>query len=169
MREVRWVNQKERLDINIWKEKIRQMKKEQWLIVLLIGILLLVISLPTKESENETKADSAVQDAGEEDEEKSMQESFSYEQQLEARLEDILSRMEGVGQVQVMLSVDEEENSSLYTSSNNVPSVTGVLILCDGADDATVVQNISDAVMALFQIEIHKIKVGKRTTKGESP
>jgi stage III sporulation protein AG len=77
--------------------------------------------------------------------------------------------MEGVGQVQVMLSVDEEENSSLYTSSNNVPSVTGVLILCDGADDATVVQNISDAVMALFQIEIHKIKVGKRTTKGESP
>ena len=79
---------------------------------------------------------------------------------LEARLEEVLSQVEGVGKVQVMVMTGEENDSqSFYSSKENV--VTGVLIAAQGADNSVVSRNIVEAVMALFQIEAHKIKVMK--------
>ena len=48
-----------------------------------------------------------------------------------------------------------------YVIKENMPSIAGVLIIADGADKAEVVQNISDAVKALFDVDAHKIKVMK--------
>ena len=56
----------------------------------------------------------------------------------------------------LMTGQDEE---SFYSSGNT--EVTGVLIAAEGADDSVTVQNIQEAVMALFQIEAHKIKIMK--------
>ena len=39
--------------------------------------------------------------------------------------------------------------------------VTGVLIVAEGADNAVTVQKIQQAVMALFQIDAHKIRIMK--------
>lgn len=79
---------------------------------------------------------------------------------LEARLEEVLSQVEGVGKVQVMVMTGEEKDSrSFYSSKENV--VTGVLIAAQGADNSVVSRNIVEAVMALFQIEAHKIKIIK--------
>ena len=39
--------------------------------------------------------------------------------------------------------------------------VTGVLVSAEGGGDPVVVKNIQEAVMALFQLEAHKIKVMK--------
>lgn len=52
-------------------------------------------------------------------------------------------------------------NSKPYVIKENMPSIAGVLIIADGADKAEVVQNISDAVKALFDVDAHKIKVMK--------
>lgn len=41
------------------------------------------------------------------------------------------------------------------------PQVTGVLVAAKGGDNPVVVQNIREAVEALFQVEPHKIKVMK--------
>ena len=40
--------------------------------------------------------------------------------------------------------------------------VTGVLVSATGGDNSLVVQKIQEAVMALFQVEAHKIKVMKK-------
>ena len=39
--------------------------------------------------------------------------------------------------------------------------ITGVLIAAQGADDPVTVREIQQAVMALFQVEAHRIKVIK--------
>lgn len=113
---------------SIWKSLLEKGNKTQLLIVLLVGILLLVIAIPTGNRKSETAQASA----------------------LESRLERILSKTEGVGQVNVMISVKEKEQ------------VEGVVVVSEGADNAVVVRNITEIVKALFPVDSHKIKVIKR-------
>ena len=78
----------------------------------------------------------------------STQSTDEIQSSLECRLQNILENVEGVGEVKVMLMTEETE-------------VRGVLIAAEGASDPVVVQKIQQAVMALFQIEAHKIKIMK--------
>ncbi|MCI9197600.1 MAG: hypothetical protein HFH54_11520 [Lachnospiraceae bacterium] len=81
---------------------------------------------------------------------------------LEAQLEDLLLRVEGIGEVRVMLMLKDTSDSITSFSTQDAPvSVQGVLIAAQGGDDPVVVRNIQEAVMALFQVEAHKIKVMK--------
>ncbi len=41
------------------------------------------------------------------------------------------------------------------------PRIEGVLVVAEGGGDSKTVKNISDAVLALFPVEVHKIKVVK--------
>lgn len=81
-------------------------------------------------------------------------------QRMERDLERLLSKVEGVGEVQVLLTI-KEDSGALYSSGTSSPQVTGVLIAASGADNLSVVENIQGAVQALFQVEAHKIKVMK--------
>ena len=74
---------------------------------------------------------------------------------LEQRLQNILESMEGAGRVKVMLMTGEPQG--IYQSEGT--EVKGVLIAAEGASDPVVAQKIQQAVMALFQIEAHKIKI----------
>lgn len=62
--------------------------------------------------------------------------------------------------------VENDEGSSPYVSQKIQPCVEGILIISQGADNSVTVQNISDAVLALFDIEAHKIKVVKMSSVG---
>lgn len=113
--------------IEKWKRKIRNMKKEDYIVLILIGVLLLIISLPT-DREKASKGNISI--SGEENgqeggkitetagrtEEKSVDETQklnnndcydleSYVEKLESRVEEVLSGMEGAGKVQVMITV----------------------------------------------------------------
>ena len=77
-----------------------------------------------------------------------------------AKLEELLSRVEGVGEVRVVLMTGVEKDSSSFYNSGQ-ETVTGVLVAAQGADNSVVSRNIVEAVMALFQVEAHKIKVMK--------
>lgn len=59
-----------------------------------------------------------------------------------------------------------EENSdgtqSPYVSKKITPEIDGIIVVADGAGDAAVVENITEAVKALFDVDMHKIKVIKR-------
>ena len=59
-----------------------------------------------------------------------------------------------------------EQNSdgsqSPYVSKELLPQIEGVVVIGDGGDNAVVVQNITEAVQALFGVEAHKIKIMKR-------
>lgn len=109
-------------------------KKNQWVIVLLIGILLVIIALPT---DSEPQVDTGKHDVS----------NTVATSEIEAKLKNLLANMQGVGAVQVMITYREEEQ------------VEGIVILAEGAENAVVVRNITEVVQALFQVDAHKIKV----------
>ena len=63
----------------------------------------------------------------------------------ENRLKNILSKIDGVGKVDVMIS----------------PENTGVVIVAEAAGNPVVEENIYESVLVLYDIEMHKIKIVK--------
>lgn len=134
-----------------WKEKWIMGGRSKWLILMLGGLLLIVISLPTSSKKESSESRTVLLE----------EESVELEKtQLETKLEVLLKTVEGVGNAEVILMTGDTEENDFYVSSAPV-KVTGVLIAAEGADDYTVVRNIQEAVMALFQVDAHKIKVMK--------
>ena len=111
-----------------------------------------------------------------------------YKAAMERELKDILERVEGVGRAEVMVTLrgseekvtlkdnasgggrleeetvlieDENRNSSPYVVMEKEPEIEGVVVVCDGGEDAVIRREVTEAVCALFQIESHKIKVMK--------
>ena len=119
------------------------------MVLLLLGMLLTVIALPVSDSKEQTEEK---QDLTENTESCEGDRTL-----LEAKLESILENTEGVGKVQVLLMTGQQQG---FYGSGKI-EVTGVLISAEGADDPVIVRNIQQAVMALFQIEAHKIKIMK--------
>lgn len=101
--------------------------KNNFLVLLIVGLLLVVMAIPTGGTKVET----------------------SYSTETEKRLETILSEMNGVGEVHVMVTFQDDD------------VVEGVAVIADGGEDPVVVQNIIEVVQALFHVESHKIKVIK--------
>jgi stage III sporulation protein AG len=116
-------------------------------------MLLTVIALPVSDHK---EAEDAAQETAASGEESNL--TGADKTTLERRLEEFLSRVDGVGEVQVLL-MTEEESTGFYSSGNT--TVTGVLVAAQGADRPVIVQKIKEAVMALFQLEAHKIKIMK--------
>ena len=125
------------------------MTKQQWIVILLLGLLLSVITLPVSKKSSTPKQTILMDN--------STQSTDEIQSSLERRLQNILENVEGVGEVKVMLMTEEQQG--IYRSGET--EVRGVLIAAEGASDPVVVQKIQQAVMALFQIEAHKIKIMK--------
>ncbi len=146
-----WGIREENCEVLAWK-----MGSRQWVILLLLGLLLTVIALPVsdkKDSSPEVKSSSFFSASSEKN-------TDAERTVLEKKLEDLLSQTEGVGKVRVLLMTGEEKDSSSFYDSGN-QAVTGVLIAAEGADNSVVSRNIVEGVMALFQLDAHKIKVMK--------
>ena len=56
---------------------------------------------------------------------------------------------------------DAQGKESPYVKKTLAPQIEGVLVLAQGGDNAVVAARITEAVVALFGIEAHKIKVMK--------
>lgn len=122
--------------IEKWKLKLRNMKKEDYIVLVLIGVLLLIISLPTDREKNAkgnisisgeengqeggkaAKIESGTEENTEKTEEKTEEKTGglnkntcydidSYVENLEKRVEEMLSGMAGAGKVQVMITVSD--------------------------------------------------------------
>lgn len=199
---------KERI-VRFWKEKgWQKMKKSDWAVLALIGVLLLILAVPTERQssqnalpteETETKVTALEEETDSEQ---------TYAEEMEEKLQQILADMEGVGEVKVMITVEDtgekvvekDEKSTVSTTTESdgdggtrtvtegeetqetryvelsgeqypyikkekLPTVTGVVVVAEGAGNPTVVSNISKAVEALFPVEAHKIMVVKMSSK----
>ena len=118
--------------IEKWKLKLRNMKKEDYIVLVLIGVLLLIISLPTdrekdakgnisisgeengQEGGKAAKIESGTEENTEKTEEKTgtlnnnaCYDIDSYVENLEKRVEEMLSGMAGAGKEQVMITVSD--------------------------------------------------------------
>lgn len=152
---------------------MKRWDKQQWLALLLLGLLLLVMAIPTKKQAEKTQDTSGTAQSAERGsyrnsygdpygESGTSSQVLTEKAALEAQLEDLLLRVEGIGEVRVMLMLKDTSDSITSFSTQDAPvSVQGVLIAAQGGDDPVVVRNIQEAVMALFQVEAHKIKVMK--------
>lgn len=94
------------IDAGVWKEKIRAIwakgktGKEKGVILLLFGLLLLVVSMPSAKEEKQNAQ--TVRETGAET---GTDREDRYVEDLERRLETILSEMEGAGEVSVMVTL----------------------------------------------------------------
>ena len=153
------------------KEEIKALlEKKKWkgkdltIAIVIIGVLIAVLFIPT----GERKGNSFMDVQTSVGETASIDTSLEYEEELEMRLEAILSQMEGVGAVDVMItlkaSAETRDRSFTYTSQNAYPEVEGVFVVSQGGDDSSVKLAITEAIQALFGIDVHKIKIVKMNT-----
>ena len=180
------------------KIKEKKLKRSDWLILVLAGILILIIALPT-DTKGKKQAEEAKENISKEN--NTMEAS---KDEIEQKLEGILEKIDGAGEVKVMITyqdsgtqvVEKDKNTSAnsveesdstggvrstmeqqlqestvyeeadagntpFVSKELLPKVEGILIVASGGDNQKVKQNISDAVLALFQVEAHRIKIVK--------
>ena len=69
--------------------------------------------------------------------------------------------MENVTGEETVYEKDENGNQVPYVVKELEPEIAGVLIVAEGGGDPVTVNNITEAVMSLFDIDAHKIKVMK--------
>ena len=88
--------------------RLRQLKKSDWIAIALTGVLILIIAMPLspKQSDSESTAEqetaAAVLDSG------STQDSQNvYAAAMEKRLKHVLGQMEGVGETEVMITLSD--------------------------------------------------------------
>lgn len=208
-----------------WKIKKEWVQgKERWMFLLVCGLFLLLLSVPAGSGERKAReaAASALSDPKEENAGDGALEGVSglpgsaarknqdaerlYEQELEERVREILRHVDGVGEVDVMITLrsskekvihvdkdksrssteekdsaggtrtalteDIKESALLSGSAGSggdpviekelLPEIAGIVISAQGGGSAQVKAEISEAMVALFGIPAHKIKVLKR-------
>lgn len=181
--------------------------KSQWTIIVLTGVLLMILAIPTEQKDQETMA-------SKKNETETVMENGTaqtdYVREMENRLKETLSAIEGAGRVEVMITLEDmgesvvekdtvKESSDLQESDQEggirkerkvqvsgetvyeeggsektpfigkeiTPKIAGVLVVAQGGENTVVKQNISEAVMALFQIDVNRIKVVKMNIQEE--
>ena len=83
---------------------------------------------------------------------------------LEDSVCELLSDIDGVGRCRVALSLASGERLEYKNGSlvyKEPARVSGVVVVCEGADDPSVVREINDALSALFDIGTNRISVQK--------
>ncbi len=134
------------MNISFLKEK-----GNKYLIYILVGLLAVILLIPTGKEEKQ---------------EITVTENDSF-RNLESQLESVLSAMEGVGKVKVMITT-EEIGDSLFQDKSREGKVCGVVVVAEGAGNASVNAKISEAVKALFSVEVHKISIVKMKSQEEN-
>ncbi|MBQ9931285.1 MAG: hypothetical protein IJO79_02950, partial [Firmicutes bacterium] len=86
----------------------------------------------------------------------------------ELRLEQILSLIRGVGEVDVMITYMEPDASRSVFSAEDTGEtrqVRGVIAAAEGADSPVVRQEITDAVTSVFHIPTSSVMVFQRESR----
>ena len=77
--------------------------------------------------------------------------------ELEVRLENILSKINGVGKVDVMITYDAEPVSAESSAATSKP--LGAIVIAEGADNLEVRIKIQQSVQTVLGIEARQVKI----------
>ena len=186
-----------------WKKWIERGKKVgvmRLALLIIAGVLLLLSSFGGQENKKEEKKSETKQ--LEQLEEYQLN---TYIENMESRLTNVLSQVDGIGKVQVMITakstqekvvlkdvpykkstVKEQDGSGTTKESTEMtgeegtvlekqqdgsenpyitkeiqPEIEGVIVIAQGVEEKRIQAEINDAVVALFSVPSHKIKVMK--------
>lgn len=136
-----------------WLEKIKNVKHiEIYIVVIFIIIIFLIYgsTFKSKKSNTQTK-DNEVQELT----------INSYVESLEDSLEQTLSKVKGVSNVKVLITLDLKnavvENNVVKTDS--FPSIKGILIVASGVENTQVKLNVLKAVEAVIEVNTGCIEI----------
>lgn len=168
---------------------VKKIKKEQLLIGVLIGILLLVIAIPVPKTEKNEQKEVATEEV------------LGREYSLEVELKEILQRISGVGRTEVFITYEDEgkiivekdesvseelieeadssggtrtttstrnEKATVYGNAEEPyviqelsPTIKGILVVAEGGGNIAVKKQIQETIEALFGLDSHKISIMK--------
>lgn len=155
----------------MFKNNLKSKIKVEYLIIIALG-LVAMIYVWSSFIKNESSANAKSQ-------------TQEYVENLETKLEDVLSGIKGVGKARVFLTVDGgvtsvvakdekivEENGKKTTTvttvisggspivlGNDYPKIVGVLVVAKGADEWTVKTAILNAVTATLNVNCNKVQI----------
>lgn len=163
---------------------IKKRNKTDFVILILLGVMVMIVAMPSGAKQTEEKQETQTQTADSETDEK---------RKLEEQLQKLLEKMDGVGKVRVMLTFSDDGEDELdknvtadgtqkeettvvydakdeqqpYVIRRQKPKVEGVVVVAEGGGNAQTVTQISNAVMSLFSVEAHKVVVVKMSVQEE--
>lgn len=168
-----------------WQAKIKQIGPTRLVLLIITGILLLSLSYGDFFPAGTIKKDTT--EANGTAEQENITED-QYRIKMENRVKELLRRVEGVGKVEVMITLsaskekvalkdnetgsnktqeesviveDSDRNSSPYIIQEKEPVPEGILVVCEGGGDVQLAREIIGAIQVLFDVDVHKIKVMK--------
>lgn len=90
----------------------------------------------------------------------------AFSQRLHSRLLNIVTRIDGVGEAEIFLTLENGGENVYLTNSDTKtksiePLVRGVVIVCDGGDDPVVVSRVMSAVTRSLSISSDRVSITK--------
>lgn len=168
------------------RKKRKKPNKTDFLVMILLGVLVMIIAIPSGSEKKERNLKNSQSETSDGEKGRDLlQSEDDYRSSLEKRLEELIGSMEGAGESTVMITLADEgqtyvdknvsveenkrdEETVVYDTGDGnepfvvrreQPKVEGVVVVSEGGDNPRVVTEISNAVMALFHIEAHKVTV----------
>lgn len=119
-------------------KKLKSIKHIEIILAILLGLIVLLVYFSSTSSLQSNKTTVTTS-------------TNIYLQEVENKLENLISEINGAGRVSVMLMSESEENSS--------PQITSAVVVASGASDVFVKLEIIKAVEALLGIKASSIEV----------
>ncbi len=162
--------------LQAWFARLKDSKQAaRWIVVLGLGGMLLILASEFLPSAAPQKKESAAA---------SQQSADAYEAALEARLETLISQIDGAGKTKVMVTLETGEESvyavdtqqgeadtgethvllddgSALTETVRMPEVCGVAVVCEGGGQIHVVSEITQMLSSLLDLSTSRISVAK--------
>ena len=98
--------------------------KNKWLVMLAVGLIFLILAFPFGSEKKEDLEESSDSVSLQREETETAAAAVSYERFLEQRLDDILSHVDGVGQVEVMIVLKSSEEKVWRVDRDTSYSIT---------------------------------------------
>jgi len=136
-----------------WVEKLKNIKHIEIYITIIFAIVLMLIFFSSNDSKkvNSHKNTNITQETT----------ISSYISNMENKLEDILSQVQGASNVNVMITLDMSGSTvkDNIIQTSDFPKVKGVVIVAKGVNNTSVRMNVLKAVQAVIDISSGRIEI----------
>ena len=127
----------------LWK-RLKSIKHIEIIIAVLFALIVLLVYFSTTASLGSANTQNMSSNAG-------------YATEVEAKLENLLSKIDGAGKIDVMVMCESEG----VQTEDQIPNIKSAVVVASGASDVFVRLEIIKAVEALLKIDAKNIEVLK--------
>ena len=127
----------------LWK-RLKSIKHIEVIIAVLLALIVLLVYFSSTAASQGANT-------------QNMSSNASYTSQVESKLENLLSKIDGAGKIDVMIMCESEG----VQTEDQIPNIKSAVVVASGASDVFVRLEIIKAVEALLKIDAKNIEVLK--------